>query len=211
MLDNTWYFPPNGFKMPNTVNSATRASVVTLKATGQRSDDVAYIVGITRRAVDKIYARAIERGFDPAIRPLRVPDVCVTDAPRSGRPRAQTAIIANFITQKVRRDRYGREKSCADLAGELRKEGTPLSAMMVWRVLKGVGFRKTKPTRKPGLTKKMKKERLEWCRRYKSWTLEDWKSMIWSDETSVVLLYRHGGYCIRVADERLLRNCIRKR
>ena len=41
------------------INSATRASIVTLKATGQRSDDVAFMVGVTRRAVDKIYARAI--------------------------------------------------------------------------------------------------------------------------------------------------------
>lgn len=194
------------------MNSATRASVVTLKATGQRSDDVACTVGLTRRAVDKIYARAIARGFDPAVRPLRVPDVCVTDAPRSGRPKAQTAMVANFISQKVRRDRYGREKSCADLAGELRKEGISLSAMTVWRVLKRAGFRKTKPTRKPGLTKKMRNERLEWCRRHESWTLDDWKNVIWSDETSVVLLHRRGGYRVwRKSDERFLRSCIRER
>jgi hypothetical protein len=32
---------------------------------------------------------------------------------------------------------------------------------MVWRVLKKAGYRKTKPTRKPGLTKKMKKDRVD--------------------------------------------------
>ena len=69
------------------VNSATRASIVTLKATGQRSDDMACMFGVTRRAVDKIYARAIDRGFDPAVRPMRVPDEYIDDTPRSGRPK----------------------------------------------------------------------------------------------------------------------------
>lgn len=185
---------------------------MTLKATGQRSDDVACMFGVTRRAVDKIYARAIDRGFDPAVRPMRVPDECVDDAPRSGRPKKQTEAIVSRIIQKVRRDRYGREKSCADIAGDLRVEGIRLSASTVWRVLRTAGFRKTKPTRKPGLTKKMRKERLDWCLRHQSWTLEDWKDVIWSDETSVVLLHRRGGYRVwRKSDERFLRSCIRER
>ncbi|KAJ5167362.1 uncharacterized protein N7482_006143 [Penicillium canariense] len=60
-------------------------------------------------------------------------------------------------------NRYGREKSCADLAGELSKEGIIISATTIWRILKNAGLRKTKPTRKPGLTKKMKADRLAWC------------------------------------------------
>ncbi|EQL37278.1 hypothetical protein BDFG_01252 [Blastomyces dermatitidis ATCC 26199] len=48
----------------------------------------------------------------------------------------------------------------------------------------------------------MKKKRLEWCLKHKNWTLEDWKNVIWSDETSVILLHRRGGYRIwRRADE----------
>ena len=36
--------------------------------------------------------------------------------------------------------------------------------------------------------------------------------MIWSDETSVVLLHRRGGYKIwRKADEAFVRSCIRER
>lgn len=84
--------------------------------------------------------------------------------------------------------------------------------MTVWRILRKAGMRKTKPTRKPGLTAKMKKERLEWCMDHKDWTLEDWKSVIWSDETSIVLGFRRGGYQIwRKSEERHLRTCIRER
>jgi len=45
--------------------------------------------------------------------------------------------------------------------------------MTVWRVLRKAGMKKTKPTRKPGLTKKMKEERLVFCRSHQHWTLED--------------------------------------
>jgi hypothetical protein len=42
------------------------------------------------------------------------------------------------------------------IAGKLRSEGLELSAMPAWRILNATGFRKTKPARKPELTKKMK-------------------------------------------------------
>ena len=119
-----------------------------------------------------------------------IKDEWVEDAPRSGRLRKHTPENTEKVIAKVRKDRYGREKSCADLAGELSAEGLDISAITIWRILKLVGFNKIKPMRKPGLTKKMKEERLKWCLDYKDWTLEDWKCVIWSDETSVVLLHR---------------------
>src|SRR5450432_2554373 len=39
----------------------------------------------------------------------------------------------------------------------------------------------------------MKKARYEFCQAYKDWTLEDWKNVIWTDETSVILGHRRGG------------------
>ena len=104
------------------------------------------------------------------------------------------------------------KKTAADIAGELSQEGIELSKMTVLRVLKAAGFHKTKPTRQPGLTAKMKIDRLRWCEAHRDWTLEDWKNVIWSDETSVILLHRRGGYRVwRKADERFVRSCIRER
>ncbi|KAI0569130.1 HTH-Tnp-Tc3-2 multi-domain protein, partial [Pyrenophora tritici-repentis] len=40
--------------------------------------------------------------------------------------------------------------------------GYDVSPTTVWRVLKAAGYKKTKPTRKPGLTKKMRQDRLTW-------------------------------------------------
>jgi hypothetical protein len=40
---------------------------------------------------------------------------------------------------------------------------------------------------KPGLKLEDKAERLKWCLDHEHWTLEDWKNVIWTDETSVQL------------------------
>lgn len=191
---------------------ATRASVLALKAADKTTAEVAYLTGLSQRQVQRILARAIARGFDPQLRPLTINDTFVEDAPKSGRPKKQTTELHDVVQLKVRGDRYGRERSCADLAGDLRDLGYEVSKNTVWRILRASGFRKTKPTRKPGLTTRMKEERLDWCKSHAHWTLDDWKNVIWSDETSVVLLHRRGGYRIwRTKDERFQKSCIRER
>jgi transposase len=198
---------------PNT-DVATRATVVALRSPlgGYTSAEVAAKTGLSVRQVNRIYARAIERGFKPNQSPIVLRDEWLEDAPRSGRPTKQTPDTTARTVAKVQADRYGREKSCADIAGELSTEGIDISATTIRRILKKAGYRKTKPTRKPGLTKKMMHDRLQWCLAHQDWTLEDWKNVIWSDETAVVLLHRRGGYRIwRKADERFVRSCIRER
>lgn len=132
------------------------------------------------------------------------------DTPRSVRPSKQATVLQKVV-DTVRTNRYGREKSCADIAGALSLEVFDISASTVWRVLKKAGSKKTKPTRRPGLTKRMK-ERYNWCYDYKDWTLEDWKNAIWSDETSIVLNHRGGGYRLwRKSNEGFVRSYIRER
>jgi transposase len=198
---------------PNT-DIVTRSSVVSLKSpcNGKTTNEVAEITGLSVNQVNRIYNRAIQRRFDPNIRPLLLRNEYLEDAPRSGRPTKQTEEVKDLIISKLERDRYGREKTAAIIAGELTSQDIPISASLVKLILKSAGFRKTKPTRKPGLTKKMKEDQLAWCLAHRDWTLEDWKSVIWSDETSVILLHRRGGYRVwRRADERFVRTCIRER
>lgn len=194
---------------------STRAVVVVLKSPlgGKTTAQIEGITGLSKRTINDIYARAIQRGFDPNVVPLALKDEYLQDAPRSGRHTKQTVAVKEVLIQKVRRDRYGREKTCADLAGELSEApDIDISSTTVWWCLKKLGYRKTKPTRKPGLTTKMREERLQWCLDHQDWTLEDWKRVIWSDETSVVLGHHRGGYKIwRTADEAFVKSCIRPR
>ena len=200
--------------MPKKSDPALRATVLALKASavGKTTSQITSITGLSKRTINDIFARAVQRGFDPNSVPLDIRSEHVEDARRTGRPTKQTEDIKTIIIDKVRRDRYGREKSCADLVGDFSDLGISISATTIWRILKKAGFNKTKPTRKPGLTKKMMAQRLEWCLKHQDWTLEDWKNVIWSDETSVVLNFRRGGYRVwRTADEAFSPTCIRER
>ncbi|KAJ5381031.1 uncharacterized protein N7496_003459 [Penicillium cataractarum] len=190
---------------------ARRATVVALKAyTPKSSAEIAALTDLSVPSVNRIYGEAIKRGFDP--HRTMIDNQYVEDKPGSGRPTKHDPTTVEIVLSKVRLDRYGREKTCADLAGDLSKLGINISGTTIHRILENAGFRKTKPTRKPGLTKKMRAERLAWCLAHEHWTKEDWKNVIFSDETSVILLHRRGGYRIwRTKDERFLRSCICER
>ena len=64
---------------------------------------------------------------------------------------------------------------------------------------------------KPGLRDENVIKRLEWAIRYKDWTVEDWKRVIWSDESSICVGVnpRHQ-WVIRPPGERLNRKYVKK-
>ncbi|KOS46688.1 hypothetical protein ACN38_g2361 [Penicillium nordicum] len=61
--------------------------VVASKAAGVSSAIIAEIVGFSKRSVDRTYERALNKGFDPSLRPWNISDDILTDAPRSRRPK----------------------------------------------------------------------------------------------------------------------------
>lgn len=58
------------------------------------------------------------------------------------------------------------------------------------------GFSVVKPTTKPDLTDEMKCRRLQFCIDHQYWTLNDWKNVIFTEETSVILGHQRGAVCI---------------
>jgi hypothetical protein len=65
---------------------------------------------------------------------------------------------------------------------------------------------------KPSLTEAMKEARLQFTLRFEHWTLEQWKAVIWLDETSVILRHRRGGIRVwRRAWEKYKKTCMSQR
>lgn len=91
------------------------------------------------------------------------------------------------LLDSVRADRAGREKSSEVLAYEC-----GISRSSALRILHKYGLANAKLTRKPGLNKEQKVAHLQFYFDHQHWTLEDWKYVIWSDETSVILGQRRG-------------------
>jgi len=172
---------------------ATRAQVITLKEVGQTNEQISETTGVSIRHIRQLYANALNRGYDPAVS-KQLKDEYFVEAPRSGRPKKITESLKQEVLQSVRKSRKGRTQTLIELA---RETGGPRSLkgvgyMSIHRILRQAGMKKVKPTRKPGLTDAQKEARLAFCLKHKDWTLEDWKDVIWSDETSVVFGQRRG-------------------
>src|SRR5579871_2576054 len=201
------YLLPRSQTLMPSVPVTTRAQIVTLKALGYTNEDICskLCLSLAYYSIDRIYTRAINRGFDPE-KPTCL-DKHVEDAPRSGRPTKQTEQARIDVEAKVTTDRYGREKSAEVIAAEV-----GLCSSTVRTILKKAGYKKTKPTRKPGLTEAMKKARLEFCRAHVDKGDDFWHNIVWTDETSVLLGHRRGGYRLwRKSNERAVRSVIRPR
>jgi transposase len=133
-------------KMPS-YDIATRAQALTLKLVGFSNTEIESITGIQPRTLNSIHRKAIARGLN-VLESKKILDCHIEDGARSGRPIKQTEDIISNVLSKVRRNCYAREKTCAQIAAEIGR----VSDITVWRILRHAGFRKTKPTRKPGLT-----------------------------------------------------------
>jgi transposase len=139
-------------------------------------------------------------------------EVChVLNQPRSGRPAISPTAI-KCVLQVVLQNSTIRGFSCATIAKEVRKRGYEVAARTVWKVLTAAGYSQCKLTVKPGLNGFSKKERLDWCLVYENWELEDWKNVIFSDETAVQLGGTRGKRRVwRLPGEAYNKHCIRRR
>ncbi|KAJ1301371.1 hypothetical protein OPQ81_008636 [Rhizoctonia solani] len=54
------------------------------------------------------------------------------------------------------------------------------------------GLKAVKKVKKPKLTRAHIKARLEFAKAHKDWTVEDWKHVLWSDETKINCLWSDG-------------------
>ena len=89
--------------------------------------------------------------------------------------------------------------------------GLPIEEHTVRRRRSETGLGSFVAAEKPGLSDKQVAARLQWALRYKDWTIEDWKKVIWSDESSVWIgVNPCREWVIRPPGERLNRKYVQK-
>jgi hypothetical protein len=59
---------------------------------------------------------------------------------------------------------------------------TPVSSETVRRVLRKNSFKAVVKKKKPLLSARHRQRRLAFALKYRNWTVEDWKRVVWSDE-----------------------------
>jgi len=101
----------------------------------------------------------------------------IENLPRPGRPRKTSDTADRWL---VRNAESETRVPFRQLQSELNID---ISKRTIQRRLREAGIRKWRAVQRALLTKSDAKKRREWAKKYQHWTSEDWRKVIWSDET----------------------------
>ena len=104
----------------------------------------------------------------------------------SGRPRATTKRMDDAILLAAKKSP---KKSSKAIEAGLPQEGKVPSQRTIRRRLFDAGLKSYKPAKKPRLSSKNIADRLAFCQKYKDWSNEQWKRVMFSDETLISQFY----------------------
>jgi transposase len=102
---------------------------------------------------------------------------------RGGRPEKLSPQDKRFCVRAVTSGRIDTAVAAAERLRE--KTKMKVSKWTVRRVLQKAGLKSQKKEKKPKLSAKNIKARLDFANQYRDWTVADWMHVIWTDETKV--------------------------
>ncbi|CAK9806963.1 Transposable element Tc1 transposase [Anthophora quadrimaculata] len=125
---------------------------------------------------------------------------------RSGRPRITSKKQDEFIAIISKRDR---KLTAPEIRSEVNQSrDNPISLTTVKRRLRDANLFGRVAIRKPLLRPINKKKRLQWARRHESWTIEDWKKVLWTDESKFEIFGSKRRVFVRRSNkEKMLEQC----
>lgn len=182
--------------MPKTkeLSIEMRATIIAYHNNGKSNRQISQELKVPRRTVDY------------NVKKFKTSE-SVRNKTRSGRPRATTSAEDRKIVISSKRNR---RLTAPEIAAEVNVERfKPLSVSTVKRRLQEADLHGRVAVRKPLLRAVNKKKRLEWATQHKNWTLEEWKKVLWSDESKFeVFGSRRRVFVRRSAGERTLDQCL---
>jgi transposase len=140
-------------------------------ATGTPLSQITFFFNRPLRTIQSIVKRSTERGD-------------YENAPRSGRPPKLTDRALRRLSLSVTHDH---RQTLRDITDSINTDiPAPVCARTVHTALKTrLGISSRIAAKKPFITAAQREKRLEWARDHVNWTMEDWKTVIWTDESSV--------------------------
>lgn len=110
--------------------------------------------------------------------------------PRSGRPVLLTSREERSLVAKIRRNGFTTKRKLIEMIKiDFKKT---VSATTISRILKKNGIKCCSAAKKPLISPKNIKKRLQYVKEYGDWTISDWNKVIFSDETKIMLYTNDG-------------------
>ena len=102
---------------------------------------------------------------------------------KGGRPRVLSEADRRYCVRKATKERISSTVKITKLLEEDFK--IKVNPETVRRALRVAGLGAIEKPTKPLLSQANVKKRLAWCKQHKDWTVDDWKRVIWTDETKI--------------------------
>jgi transposase len=124
------------------------------------------------------------------------------DLPKSGRPRL---ITGRTERRAIRYIVSGECSTATDVQKKLQYDhNLEVSSSTVRRAFKNNGLKSAVKVKKPLLSVKHKKKRYKFAKKYRHWNFDDWRKVIWSDESKFNIFGSDGReYCWKFKGEPL--------
>lgn len=156
-------------------NDVTRA--VTLIETGVSQRQVGQRLGVSQSVISRLWNRYQELHS-------------VHRRPGQGRRRSTSDVDDRYLRLSALRHRFS---TARELQNELsRATGTRISDQTVRNRLRESGLRSRRPVQVPRLTLRHKRNRMQFARAHRRWQLQNWRRVLFSDESKFTLFGNDG-------------------
>jgi transposase len=171
-----------------------RLRILTLREVGWKMKDISKQLGCTERAVRYTCKEA---RMTPQHK-------------RAGRPPKLNADEIDRLEEFMLSSKKTRRMTYQQLADNLYPEGD-IGVEAVKYALKSRGYKRYVALRKPPLSEANRLARLAWANSHLHWTIDQWRDILWSDETWVIAGNHRKTYVTRKKDESLDPSCVEER
>ncbi len=177
------------------ISDIQRGAAVALHKRGLTVREIEKETGVSRSSVQRLVKKHRQGA------PLQA-------GKKTGRPLLSTTRQDRVLKRIVRGSPDKRRKTRSEIAHEWRSAtGINASPWTISGRLKKLGFKSRVAAKKPFTSPANIAQRVLWCKEHRGWTLEQWETVLWSDETSVQLHPTRPKRVWRTKNERLQPDC----
>lgn len=149
------------------ISTETRQSIISLLLAGDSCREVARKVGVGKTTVERVRLQV-----DPDKENIKI-----------GCPSKLSDRDRRRLVHEIESGKVDNAIQATQLINSV--HSTPISAQTVRNALKKEDMRAVVKTKRPLLKAAHRKARLAFAHKYKNWTIDDWKMVLWSDETKI--------------------------